>query len=345
MESFERNGDSVIEHRKGEPLIEYNPEFPPEKFFGDLIAHAHNRAEGIHDGLSTCLAGGPGVMRGVAGGAQVSALYDLGFHNSFDVMSGVSTFVPALCYFSAGHPAEGVSIYYEECCGGKFLNRTNLFTNEPIADTEYLGRVFGGAEGCKGLQEDQMLKNTMYLAAVADATTGKGRLLEIGKDTSAVDAIRASIAMPLLSNGPVSIAGGLYEDGAFALPFSIEEIMRIYTSEHPSKQINRVLLLANRPYKWNHIGTRMLDYAYGRLLPSEKRHIYMKSNAEYERSLEWLKKSGIPYLIVWPFTKSSEFSAFEQRPAKVRKEAERQKEGMARLLERCVYGKQSPPRL
>lgn len=326
------NLPSMLEHRKGEPIIEYSPEYPPEKFFADLRTHAQNRASDVSDGLTVALFGGPGTISGVAGGAQVTALQDHGLRNSFDVMAGTSTFVPTLCYLSAGHPREGTTIYWEECCSGKFINRSHLFTGDPIADTEYLGRVFAGAEGAKRLQVENMLSNTRHFAAVADAYTGKGTLLEIGKDATPVDAIRAAIAIPLLSNGPVDVAGGTYEDAGIALPMPIEATLK----EVPN--INRVVVLANRPYRWvqRTVGDKLSRVVYRKLLSPEKRALYDKHDAEFEHNIELLKKSGIPYVIIWPFKDHSEFQSFEQNSDKVAAQAQKQETEMVSLLRRCL---------
>lgn len=331
-ESLERRPDSILEHRRGEPLIEYNPEYPPEKLFEDLRVHAQRQASEIYDGLTVALFGGPGTISGVAGGAQVTALQDIGLRTSFDVMAGTSTFVPTLCYFSAGHPREGTTIYSEECCGGKFINRSNLFIGEPIVDTEYLGRVFSGAEGSKRLRTEDMLVGTRHLVAVADAFTGEGRLLEIGKDANAIEAIRAAIAIPLLSNGPIDVADGRYEDAGLALPLPIEETLK------QVKGINRVVVLTNRPYYWKERsrGDTLSRIVYRKLLSPVKRTFYDACDAEFERNLALLKESHIPYLVVWPFKDYSEFHSFEQNPQKVRAQAIKQESEMRALLGRCL---------
>lgn len=171
-----------------------------------------------------------GTMRGVYGGGGTIALEKAGLTNVFDVAVGVSTGSPVLGYFLAGHVEKNLSVYWEECITKNFLSKRRFVTGGPVVDTDWLCKVFRGEVSSKKLNQEVLIRSrTSFHTAVTCADTGDGVLLDaktLPDNLDVVEAIRASIALPGLSRGVVTIGGKRYVDGAGGFPFPATKIIR-----------------------------------------------------------------------------------------------------------------------
>ncbi len=195
-----------------------------------------------------------GVFRGVYSGGYLTALHKNGYKDSFDHAVAVSTGGPGVLYFLGDNPEVGVTIYWEECLSGKFIPvhfldgaKTLLsqlgiksFGDRHLMDIEYLCKVFRGVEGNKAADLEAFLKSrTGCQVVVVRCHDGEGMLLDAKKLADPIEAFRAGIALPGVSNGKVSIDDIEYEDGVGAMPCDIELIVR---ELNPTD----ILVMANR---------------------------------------------------------------------------------------------------
>jgi predicted patatin/cPLA2 family phospholipase len=143
----------------------------------------------------------PGVLRGVYGGGQVTAMHDAGLTNGIKAVVGISTGAPAGAYLLAGNPRVGTKIYSEECISKDFLNMKKLPDGYAM-DVQFLSEVYRGEVSDKPLDVEK-IKNSRpdFLVGVTAYKTGKGRLLD-AKKIPTIEAVQASCAAPILYRTP-----------------------------------------------------------------------------------------------------------------------------------------------
>jgi predicted patatin/cPLA2 family phospholipase len=262
-----------------------------------------------------------GTMRGVYGGGQVTALEEFDLAETFDTMVGVSTGMPVISYFCAGQAALGASIYYEECSTARFMRISRLMLN-----ADYLGSIFRGQEGNKALDQSRIRKSRSRIyAAVTCAETGEGSLLDLKEDLSdMVQAIRASIAIPRLTGGPVLVGTQRYLDGVGGFPFPAHEIIEQF---NPTD----VLILANSPEPSTpsfstSTGIGALSSGY----PPPVVKAFTDSSKRFVDELQWLRtEQPCRVAILWT---DGEIGQFEQDPVKLRAAASRAQHHLRSLL-------------
>lgn len=167
----------------------------------------------FNDGMRIALVAEGGAMRGVLAGGMVSAIEAEGFAECFDLMVGTSAGACALAYLRAGQARFGTRMFYEDLNTGVFIDLRRAVRGGPAVSIDYLvDEVFARI---KPLDLEALRRPGAVLHATATdidraelaALTGfeiPGRALEI---------LRATSRMPLLSGGPVELDGMRLLDG------------------------------------------------------------------------------------------------------------------------------------
>lgn len=164
--------------------------------------------------------------RSLRGGA-VTALYEDGFGEVFDTIIGISSGAPTAAYFMGGNPRLGTSIYYDECCNGRFLRGLSLrsWLQRPLktlanpVGIEYLDKVFRGSTN-KPINCEAVFAHCsrLYISVTRQQTADSWMVNACGCDVLHT-AINASCAMPGLSSDRFVLLGSEVIDGMVAEPF------------------------------------------------------------------------------------------------------------------------------
>lgn len=269
--------------------IEYEGDL---QVFKELVAR-RDKKEG-HEEMRPGLVILSGMMNGTFGGGGVRALERNGFTRSFTASLGASVGSPTLLYFLSGQAALGTSIFFDECTSGNFLSILNVFTKKFIANTHYLYQVFVGEVGNKKYDLETFARNpTRMYVTVCNLTKHMCLLQDVrrGDVGTFVEASTANLGI----SPTVDINGDTYADGCGCAPFPIDEFIAL---EEPTS----VLVFANQSKRW--MPSYILDFAewivrlflIGRQgdWPTPELRSFNK-----KKGFEKLKKSGIPYCIVY----------------------------------------------
>lgn len=238
-----------------------------------------------------------GGQMGVFSGGGAMALEKLGLRNGFKMAVGISTGAPVVSYFLAGQAEVGTSIYFEENASkDSFIDFKNNLEGQSVMDIRKLYNLF--SNGQKKLNIAALLENhTQVYYAVTNKLSAKGLLLNAKEIPDPIKGIEASCAVPELYNQDVIINLDGKDlrlvDGSVALPLPIKDS---YSIHKPTS----VLIFANRPKMRKETWLYRLIRAYAANIVeiSIKNNIY-KSDEVFNSELQFLKKSGVPYVIIW----------------------------------------------
>lgn len=173
------------------------------------IKERKNKSIPVNDGRKITLVLFGGIMSGISGAGAVVALAEMGLMNSFDRIYSYSAGFCNASYMLSGETKKGISIYYENLCGKSFFNPWRFWK---IVDIDYLMHVM---KYVKRLRYDSIfdqktklfvgLKNirTKHIEFIDIATVPKIHYLKL---------IEASVSLPYLHPGSVTINGSQYED-------------------------------------------------------------------------------------------------------------------------------------
>jgi predicted patatin/cPLA2 family phospholipase len=148
-----------------------------------------------------------GGMRGVAGGAMVTALEKAGLRDSFDSVHGSSAGAAAGAYFVACQAEFGTRIYYEDLTGPEFISPRRALFGKPILDTSYL--VENVMHKIKRIDYTKILERKLPLHIVmTDIDTAE--IVEVSRfedEAHYRQCLMASLSLPFVS-GPNRVVGG-----------------------------------------------------------------------------------------------------------------------------------------
>ncbi len=290
-----------------------------------VIQQAQSVREGKEDtNIRVALFILPGGIRGVAGGAEVTALHDAGMTDGFRVVVGGSTGAHTAAWLLAGNPRLGTSIFYEECTTSSFIDKKRILSGSGM-DVGYLSALYRGEVGTKRLDVEQVRHSRPdFRIAVTEYESGKAALLD-GKKVPTITAIEASSTAGPLYTRPVMVNDTRYVDASVSAYFPVREIIDAYNPTH-------ILVLANRPQvlresRLSRIGDCVLSRF---LLPAAYRQRWLARLDNLNDSMRALKDAGIPHLIVWS---DSSVHVLSQDAEKIRAAADRAEKHMAQLIE------------
>jgi predicted patatin/cPLA2 family phospholipase len=161
-----------------------------------------------------------GGMRGIVTAAMLVALKEQGLIDVFDSFYGSSSGCANLAYVLAGQNWEGISIYYDKLATKAFISPSRALRGKNIMNMEYVRHVWKSEVP---LNVDALLgSNRDIVLTLANVSKGIGILRRDFKDTKDfLEALIASVQIPILGGKPVKIRGDNYLDGGlfYADPF------------------------------------------------------------------------------------------------------------------------------
>jgi len=157
-------------------------------------------------------------MRGVVSAGMVCALEQLGLLNVFDAIYGASAGAAIASYFAAGQATYATSIYYENVNNRHFISLLRPFVGKPLISFNYLIDHVGIYE--KILDCDAAIKSNVSLNLIATSLdAGHTKALTGFRDRAElIEALRASLRIPIFGGPPVLFRGERFVDGSLLEP-------------------------------------------------------------------------------------------------------------------------------
>jgi predicted patatin/cPLA2 family phospholipase len=183
-------------------------------------------------------------MQGSYGAGQMSALGEMGYTskhiNEHDVFLGISAGAATSAFGMAGQKQTllGTSYFYTVCVNEQFVSFLRL---HQIMDVSVVEKAL--RDGIKKLDVAAVRKNpAQFFVQAYNQTKGAPEFIN-AKDPliDMVQAIHASMAVPLVYNKAVAIGDSHYSDGAFDDPMPIVRAIETFKPTH-------VLILPNTPF-------------------------------------------------------------------------------------------------
>jgi len=185
-----------------------------------------------------------GAMQGPYGAGQISALQEMGYTDRHldgrDVFLGISTGAPTCAFGMAGKKQAllGTSYYYTVCTTPSFINYLRL---HPIVDVGFIEKIL--REGPMKLDVGAVLKNPaqLYVQARNENKQVPEFINAKNPGVDMIDAIHASMAIPMVYDQKIMIDHTAYTDGSFEDPLPITRAIEQFKPTH-------VLILPNIPF-------------------------------------------------------------------------------------------------
>jgi predicted patatin/cPLA2 family phospholipase len=159
-----------------------------------------------------------GGMRGVISAAMLSALDDMGYKNSFDVIFGCSAGAMNAAYFLAGETWYPLSIYYDDLATEDFVNFLRPLRRRPILN---LGYAFDDViRRRKPLAADAAVASSIDFRVVVTALDPPEPLIvsDFSSGEDLISALRASCWLPIAMPGSADFRGFRAVDGGVLMP-------------------------------------------------------------------------------------------------------------------------------
>ena len=292
------------------------------------------------DNLRIALVAEGGAMRGVVAGGMVSAIERLGFTDCFDLMVGSSAGACALAYLRAGQARFGTRIFYEDINNPRFISRARLLRGRRIADNDFLiDEVF---RRIKPLDTDALARQGPELLATAtDVDGARTELLSNFDDAaSAMEILRATSRMPLVSGGTVAFGGRRFLDGSMLMHIPIDAAIDLGATH--------ILVILTKPYAGSrpegsdfvdrHILPKLLSLRYGRRLgaaarAAEDRYVEIRHMLNSARPVTY---RGASVVAVAPSAEQPEVPREERNAGRLKAAAADGDRQMAAILERST---------
>ena len=162
-----------------------------------------------------------GGMRGAFSGGVMLGLSKLGLTDCFDYVYASSSGSCAGAYFLSKQTDLGTSIYYEDLDGFKFIKPWKVTR---AADIDYLCDVI--FRKTKKLDTEKVKNSkTIFKVFVADADHGDCMYYTNKDDVDMIQVIKASCALPVFYNKPVTIGPDTHMDGRIGKALPIEDVI------------------------------------------------------------------------------------------------------------------------
>lgn len=176
-------------------------------------------------------------MRGAVSAGMCVVLEALGLVSGFDRIYGVSAGALNACATAAGQAALAAT-HYEDAAIGGVINRMRPLVRRPVIDFELLFDQVIGAR--KPLSFDGLTAGPEFRALATSLETTSLRILAGFSDMAeAMDAVRASAALPGLGGPAPLFRGELMTDGGLIEPIPFETAL--------AEGATHVLVLRSRP--------------------------------------------------------------------------------------------------
>lgn len=265
----------------------------------------------------------PGLQRGVYAGGKARALERLRLAEEFDVLVGVSTGAPAWAFMLAGQLHQHLNVYWNEAATEEFASfKRFLLGRGPIISTDNISAIFR-----RKLDQSKVLRSRPdFFTGVTCATTGRGYLIDAKcTDPDPLEAVHASIAMPMLCGRVVEIGDRSYVDGSGAMGFPAREIIEQF-------EPTDLLVFANCPDEREELGIlkTLLTGAMLSSFPAPVQRAFLARYRCFADRVRYLRNQHrVRWGIVWT---DEEIGSFEFSPRKLERAADRADWFMTRLL-------------
>ena len=240
---------------------------------GRALARAGKSAALAPDGRKIVLVLFGGIMNAARGGGALAAFEELGLTAAFDEIYTMSSGFANACYFLSGQMKQGVSMYYQELAGTKFLNVLRFW--KP-ADLEYFVRQ---VETTKPLDLDKLFasRTRLYTMVTKVPDLDQGLFLEIHDfdRASYFELLRACSSLPFVGKGAANLKDGAYRDVFY------DEALRDFMRQVLSAGATDIVIVYN--YEWQRSYVRsMVDL--------DLEHVYEFTPHFFAGRHKWLQK-------------------------------------------------------
>lgn len=283
-EKTETTGDLELEGSAWPPLKGGHP--VPDLMAARLESGSKPHHRSDDEKLVLVIEGGG--MRGVVSGGMVTALDELGLHDTFDMVVGTSAGALAGAFFLARQPRMGTSIYYEDLTGREWLDYRRGIKGAPILALDYLFDELMADH--KPLDWAAVIDSPAPLHAIATAWPSYEKTVFGGFRTpdELRSALRASARIPVITGEPVEVDGSLYIDGSLsesipmqtALDFGATHLLVLLT--RPPGQVRRTPGQVQRRVVFPLMDRKLagLGYAYSQRAPRYRRELALLEQLE-----------------------------------------------------------------
>ncbi|HEY4479665.1 MAG TPA: hypothetical protein VI981_04920 [Candidatus Paceibacterota bacterium] len=240
---------------------------------------------------------GGGMRCAVGAGQALIGLNAVGMDKAFDNVFGISGGGQVAAFFAGGkeRSARGASIFYEECTYGEFIKKTRI---SRIMNVDVVSNAMTSGEK----ELDQKAVRDSGIGLYLGVTRVDDEKCEIINAKTArpgiMDALKATMAVPLFYGKDIEVNETKYMDGAFD-PLPIQRLIEKFEPTH-------ILILANVPF--NRVDSFELspgEYLLAEFLPKVgslgTMAKFASNKKQMRESLEFIQKqSGVNIGILWP---------------------------------------------
>ena len=197
-------------------------------------------AEDVHI-LVVVLGGG---MQGPYGAGQMCALQEMGYTtthiNGLDIFLGISAGAATCAFGMAGKKQSllGTSYFYTICTAKVFMNYMRL---HQVMDISVIGRALRNEPTKLDVESVKQNPAKFYVQAYNENKKEPEFINTKDLGLDMVDALHASMAIPVIYNKTMFINGVKYSDGAFDDPLPIVRAIKQFKPTH-------ILILPNIPF-------------------------------------------------------------------------------------------------
>jgi predicted patatin/cPLA2 family phospholipase len=265
------------------------------------------RRDGKKDKYKIGLVVEGGGMRGAFSGGVMAGLEELGLTECFDTVYASSSGSCAAAYFLSGQTDLGVSVYKEDLSNSKFIKPWKIIGS---ADIDYLCDVVFSEK--KKLDTDKVKNSrTVLKIYTTDLATGNCTFITNKDNVDLIKAIKASCALPVFYNKPVSVNGKSMMDGRIGKALPVEDAIADGCTD--------ILVVTNVPKNYRekreNLALNLMKKAFMGKLPSEYKRRYNRDRkASYNESLNIaFGKRNIEGVNIYTISPSRLYSKFEAR--------------------------------
>lgn len=174
-----------------------------------------------HDPYHLSLVIESGGNRAASAGGMVSALHDFGMEKCFDSIHGSSAGACTAAYFAAGQTHLGYDIFVNLLTSSDVVKWRTFFGSPSIIDSDYIVDVIFKRRA--KLDVGKILESPLKLSiSTTDVATGMPTILSAFQNTDDIlEALRATLRVPSVTERGVAIAGRPQLDGGISAPLAI----------------------------------------------------------------------------------------------------------------------------
>lgn len=253
-----------------------------------------------------------GALRGAYAAGAVYAIHKHFGLKRVDYVTGSSSSIATLAYYTAGQADIGMNIWRNELSNHRFLSFRNMLRGKPFLNVDYLiDEVF---KKRIPLDENNVKSSKMKLITpLTNTETGEAEYFDNTSTSDFFEVLRATMAVPYVYDRSVKINGQEYFDGSFSdpLPLGIQEI----------KDSRKIIILTKPRNGSKNLMSDALMYKFFKLKfkPSAYNSLKLKSFV-YQKRLDEVKELEANGDVV--ISPSNKISRFDNKAESIKKNIE-----------------------